>query len=292
MSYVRRRPKHLSVTERIVYTCELATCPICGTELLPCRHYSWAKTIQQLDRAIAVASRPNRCPNPTCPASPTPFVSAAAQQVALPYSSYGLDVVAQLGWWRDHDHLSSAELHARLQGRVQICRRSVDLLLTQYRLLLACTEHRERPQLAAAVATYGGLILSLDGLEPEGAQEQLWVVREVLTSTILAVGWLPRVSQPTLRTLLQPVVQLLQEAHWPLLATVSDKQEVVELVLRELFPTVPHQWCQTHYLRNLAEPIQERDHALKVDLRRDVRRALRPSLRQVASTAEGGAFSP
>src|SRR5439155_13563865 len=153
-------------------------------------------------------------------------------------------------------------------------------------------EQLQRPSLAAAVATYGGLILSLDGLEPEGAQEQLWVVREVLTGTTLAVGWLPRVSQPTLATLLQPVVQLLQQAQWPLLATLSDKQEVVELVLTTLWPSVPHQWCQAHYLRNLAAPIQDRDHALKVALRRDLRQALRPSLRQVAATAEAGAFSP
>jgi hypothetical protein len=34
------------------------------------------------------------------------------------------------------------------------------------------------------------------------------------------------------------------------------------------------------------------DHAFQVDLRRDVRQAVRPSLRQLASTAEGGAFSP
>jgi hypothetical protein len=260
--------------------------------LVPCRHYSWAKTVQQLDRTLYVASRPKRCLNPHCAALGQPLLSAAAQQVALPHSSYGLDVVAQLGWWRDREHLSTTELHARLQGRVQICRRSITVLLQRYRLLLACTNHLQRPQLAAAVATYGGLILSLDGLEPEGAQEQLWVVREVLTGTLLAVGWLPRVSQPTLRAFLQPVVQLLQEAQWPLLATLSDKQEVVELVLTELWPSVPHQWCQAHYLRNLAAPIHERDHALKVDLRRDVRQALRPSLRQIAASAEGGAFSP
>lgn len=292
MSYIRRRPKTLPIAQRVVYTCELATCPTCGTALLACRHYSWAKTVQQLDRTLYVASRPKRCVNPQCAAYGHPIVAAAAQQVALPHSSYGLDVVAQLGWWRDHDHLSTTELHARLQGRVQICRRSITLLLQQYRLLLACTDQLQRPQLAAAVASYGGLILSLDGLEPEGAQEQLWVVREVLTGTTLAVGWLPRVSQPTLRALLQPVVALLADAQWPLLATLSDKQEVVELVLTELWPTVPHQWCQTHYLRNLAEPIQERDHALKVDLRRDVRQALRPTLRLLAATAEGGAFSP
>jgi hypothetical protein len=210
----------------------------------------------------------------------------------LPYSSYGLDVIAQLGWWRDHEQLSGAQRHARLHGRVQISRRSVTLLLQQYRLLLAGAEQLKRPLLAAAVQTYGGLILSLDGLEPEGAQEQLWVVREVLTDSILLAGWLPRVTQATLQELLAPVVELLATSEWPLLATVSDKQQVVELALNSLWPEVPHQWCQAHYLRQLAEPIVEHDHAFQVDLRRDVRQAVRPSLRQLATSAEGGAFSP
>jgi len=292
MTYVRRRPKHFVIQERIHYHCELDTCPACGTGLVTCRHYRWAKPVQQLDRVVYVTNRPKRCPNPACAAASTTYGSAAAQAIALPNSSYGLDVIAQLGFWRDHEQLSSAQLHARLQGRVQISRRTVNLLLTQYRLLLASAEHLKQPALAAAVQTHGGLILSLDGLEPEGAQEQLWVVREVLTDTILLAGWLPRATQATLQELLAPVVALLSAKQWPLLATLSDKQQVVELALTTLWPQVPHQWCQAHYLRQLAEPIVEHDHAFQVDLRRDVRQAVRPSLRQLASTATDGAFSP
>jgi hypothetical protein len=292
MTYVRRRPKHLTIQERLHYTCELETCPVCGTGLLTCRHYRWAKTVQHLDRVVYVTNRPKRCPNPACPAASTTYGSAAAQAIALPFSSFGLDVIAQLGWWRDHEQLSTAQLHARLLGRVQISPRSVSLLLIQYRLLLASAEQLKQDALAATVQTHGGLILCLDGLEPEGAQEQLWVVREVLTDTTLLVGWLPRVTQATLQELLAPVVELLRSNHWPLLATLSDKQQVVELALTTLWPQVPHQWCQAHYLRQVAEPIIEHDQAFQVDLRRDVRRALRPSLRDLANSADQGAFSP
>lgn len=292
MTYIRRRPKHFTIQERIHYSCELNTCPACGTRLVTCRHYRWAKPVQMLDRVVYVTNRPKRCPNSACAAAPTTYGSAAAQAVALPNSSYGLDVIAQLGWWRDHEQLSGAQLHARLHGRVQISRRSVNLLLTHYRLLVASAEHLKQPALAATVQTHGGLLLSLDGLEPEGAQEQLWVVREVLSDTILLAGWLPRVTQATLQELLAPVVELLTTNQWPLLATVSDKQQVVELALTTLWPQVPHQWCQAHYLRQAAEPIMAHDQAFQVDLRRDVRQAVRPSLRQVASTADDGAFSP
>ena len=127
---------------------------------------------------------------------------------------------------------------------------------------------------------------------PEGAQEQLWVVREVLTGCILAVGWLLRVNQITLFELLTPVQNWLKSKNYPLLATVSDKQSPVRVALNKVWPEVRHQWCQAHYLRNAAKPLHSLDHALKTDLRRDIRKEIRTNLGQVGSTAQDGAFSP
>lgn len=168
----------------------------------------------------------------------------------------------------------------------------MDLLLQQYRLLLACAEQRSPNRWAQAVAEYGGLLISLDGLEPEGAQEQLWVVREVLPETILAAGWLPRVNTETLGALLAPVKAFLESQGLPVLATLSDKQPPLVGALEAIWPGVPHQWCQAHSLRNLAQPLYERDQALKTALRQEVRQAIRRSLREVAAQTPGGAFSP
>jgi len=43
---------------------------------------------------------------------------------------------------------------------------------------LACQERRHLDRLRQ-VAEQGGLILTLDGLAPEGGEPQLWVVREL-----------------------------------------------------------------------------------------------------------------
>lgn len=289
---MRRRPKQLVAQERQIYHAELELCPQCGSPLHLSGHYTWRKTVQHLDQVVYVASRPKECRNPACPQHGKRYPAAAAQRVALPHSTYGLDVVAQIGWWRDHEHLSGKEIYHRLQGRVQISRRHVDLLLQQYRLLLACAEQPQMAKLVQAVAEYGGLLISLDGLEPEGAQEQLWVVREVLTETILAAAWLPRVNAETLGALLAPVKAFLEGQGFPVLATLSDKQPPLVGALEATWPQVPHQWCQAHYLRNLAQPLYERDRALKTELRREVRQAIRCSLQEVAAQAPAGAFSP
>ncbi len=292
MAHLRRRPKHLVPQERRIYHAELELCPYCGTPLRLSGHYTWRKTVQQLDGVVYVASRPKECRNPSCPQRGKRYPSAAAQGVALPHSTYGLDVVAQIGWWRDHEHLSGNEIYHRLEGRVQISRRQVDWLLQQYRLLLACAEQPPLTLLDQAVAEYGGLLISLDGLEPEGAQEQLWVVREVLTGCILAAGWLPRVTAETLGALLEPVKAFLEGHGFPVLATLSDKQRPLVQALEATWPGVPHQWCQAHFLRNLAQPLYERDRALKTELRQKVRTRIRSSLREVAAQTPEGAFSP
>lgn len=293
MSHLRRKPKNLVVNKRIIYKCELENCLTCGESLDLCRHYSWSKTVQQLDQVIHVASQPKECRNPKCCDFGKRCVSAVAQTIALPSSTYGLDVLAQIGWWKDREHLSGTEIYQRLHGVVQIGRRQIDILTQQYRILMASAMQKQQENnLAVSVEEYGGLIISLDGLEPEGAQEQLWVVREVLTGCILAVAWLPRVNQTTLIELLTPVEQWLKSQNYPLLATVSDKQSPVRVALNKIWPEAPHQWCQAHYLRNAAKPLHSLDHALKTDLRRDIRQEIRTSLGQVGSTAENGAFSP
>jgi hypothetical protein len=293
MSYLRRRPKHLVITERHIYHAELESCPACGQPLELCGHYSWCKTVQQLDKVVYVASRPKECRNAACQLYKQPLTSVVAQSVALPHSTYGLDVVAQIGWWREREHLSHDEIYKRLQPQVQLGRRQVDLLYQRYQQLLAAAAQPQIAELAATVQRYGGVLVSVDGLEPQGAQEQLWVVREGLSGQILATAWLPRVNVETLTALLQPVQRWLAQQGWPVLATLSDKQGVLSQALAAVWPAIPHQWCQAHYLRNVADPLYAQDHQLKTDLRRDVRQAMRRSLSAVAAAAAaGGDFSP
>jgi hypothetical protein len=127
MAHLRRRPKHLIPQEWRIYHAELEICPYWGTPLRLSGHYTWRKTVQTLNGVVYVARRPPKeCPNSGCPQYGKRYPSAAAQRVALPDSTYGLDVVAPIGWWRDYEHLSDAAIHRRLQGRVQISRREVD----------------------------------------------------------------------------------------------------------------------------------------------------------------------
>lgn len=282
--------KQLEVQGRYIYNPEIEACPHCGSPLRARSYYQWRKTVQHLDEVVYVASQGRECVNPQCTHQGQLFTSAAAQMVTVPECTYGLDVIAQIGWWRDREHLNREQIHQRLTRDygVQISERQVDHLYARYQVLMGCAERLDAQRLQEIAAERGGLIISLDGLEPEGAAEQLWVVREVQTDRTLVAGWLPRVNHTTLGLLLQPVVDL----NLPVLATISDKQGCVAKALREVWPDVPHQWCQSHYLRHVHEPIYNRDSALKTEMRKTIRKEIRQSMGEVLTDSQESAFSP
>ncbi len=281
-----KRAKTVAVTERHIYKPDDMNCRECGEQLAFQKYYQWRKTVQHLTGAVYVASWGATCPTPECGCHGEVVTSPAAQNVTVPGCTYGLDVIAQIGWWRDQEHLDRAAVHSRLLGMgVQLSERQVDYLYNQYQILLACVGNQDRSRLQAVVETHGGLKVSLDGLSPEGASEQLWVVREVASQITLVVAWLDKVDHETLQTLLQPVTEL----EMPILATVSDKQPCVKKALEELWPEVPHQWCQPHYLGNVADPLYEEDRKLKTQMRQDIRAEVRASLAEVLNDEDDSA---
>jgi hypothetical protein len=231
-------------------------------------YLAWDKPVQTLDRVLSVASRPGHCADPACRGHGTRILSAEGQQIALPGFTYGYDVLARIGWLRQERRDTYTEIHQELMTRIQISESHVRYLYQQaYLPLLACHERQYWDHLAQAAKQQGGLIIALDGLAPEGGEPQLWFIRELLTGLSLRSGWLSRFDQATFEAFLQPLSQL----PWPILAVLSDKQKGLLPAVTEILPDVLHQFCQAHYLKNLAEPLAEADSTFNVELRKAVR---------------------
>jgi hypothetical protein len=276
-----RTPKRLYAQQRLIYQPELLTCPHCGDLLVMCNYLAWNKTVQTLDRVLSVASRPGRCPNETCAGSRLRLLSAEAQRIALPHSTYGYDVLVRIGWWRYQHHATYREMHAELASHVRISVAHVSYLYQQvYLPLLACHERQHRDRLAQIAKAQGGLIIALDGLAPEGGEPQLWFIRELTSGLTLRSGWLSQQDHTTFEAFLQPLTQL----EWPILAVLSDKQTGLMPAVTKVLPESRYQFCQAHYLRNLAEPLAEADSAFKVDLRKAMRQQVGDLIRKEPRT--------
>jgi len=209
------------------------------------------------------------------------LLSATAQRLALPGSTYGYDVLVRIAWWRQEYHATYREIHAELASQIRISESHVGYLYQQvYLPLLACHERQHRDHLAQVAKAQGGLLIALDGLAPQGGEPQIWFIRELTSGLTLRSGWLAQQDQPTFEAFLKP----LKSLEWPILAVLSDKQKGLVPAVATVLPQSRHQFCQAHYLRNLAEPLAEADTAFKIALRQSVRQQVGDVLRQDSQT--------
>jgi hypothetical protein len=262
-----RTPSALYRTTPRIYKSELEHCPQCGHELVEMNYLSGLKTVQMMTQAMTIAYRPKRCPNSECASQGSAWPSASWQGVAPKYSVYGYDVIGQIGWERQKGKAHFEAIHARLRERIPISESQVRYMYYQrYLPLLACHERGQLSELEE-LGRAGGLVLSMDGLMPEGGEAQLWVVRELRMGWTLRSGWMHSQDETAFVEFLQPIADL----GVPIAAVMSDKQHALLLAVAGVFSGVPHGFCQFHYLDNAAEPVAAADEQMKIELRQEVR---------------------
>jgi hypothetical protein len=180
-------------------------------------------------------------------------------------------VVVHIGALRFGEHRTREEIWRELHDgkAVRISESHVQNLLEVYLALLRASEQDLAARLAPIAREHGGLILSLDGLQPERGNAQLWIVREVLSGAVLRAANLVEASASALEELLRPIA----EADQPVRGVISDAQESIRLAVAAVFPDIPHQVCQFHALREAARPLFEADRHLAVEAKKELRAA-------------------
>lgn len=113
------------------------------------------------------------CPNLECPYLHSYFRSVEADALVMKHTSYGFDVLDLVGELRFKHHNTLSELHEELNRRgVVISERNCERLNERYLTLLrASVTNPLRETLAEVVRENGGLLLSMDGVQPEKAMK-------------------------------------------------------------------------------------------------------------------------
>ena len=232
-----------------------------------------------------------QCPNPTCPLYHVRYHPEEEGRWALPHGEFGLDVIAAIGAWRFKEHRSVPEMHQRLQARgLSISERAVTHLLHRYEELVTLRV-TDQERLQARLKPQGRVILAIDGLQPDVGHEVLWVVRECLSTEILLARPLLSSTQGDLTALLTEVKHLLDPLEVPFTGMISDGEEPIRSAVAFVFPGVPHQLCQFHYLKDALGPLYEADRHAKTQLKKHLR-GVRPIERALeeGSTPENDAI--
>jgi hypothetical protein len=250
-------------------------CWSCGGPLWVAYHSRRRLTL--LDEVVQFTVVVRRCRTVSCVRYRRAYRPEEEGALALPRGEFGLDVIALVGQLRYREHRSVPEIHQEVVRRgVVIAERTVGHLIERYEGLV--TLHLTDDQrLRGRLQREGGVVLALDGLQPDVGHEVLGVVRDCVSGEALLARSLLSATAADLAPLLREVKDALPV---PILGVVSDGQQSIRRAVASALPGVPHQLGHFHYLREAARPIYEADRHAKKELKKTVR-GVRPIERAV-----------
>jgi hypothetical protein len=267
-----KRPRHrpqrsFPDAERVILECELEECVHCGEPLVPSGTWHVRKYVQTMKGPLFVAGKSKQCNAPACTHRGHHYHASKVLRISLPQSTYGLDVLAFIGWQHEQEHKQFVEIEALLNQRgIEVSERHVGRLYRQFLALLGGMSERVRNRLDEIADQHGGVIWGIDAVQPEGHGTLLYVLYEVLSGTPVAGIQLDHPTAEDLIEWLKPY----QALPYEVLATLSDGEKAIIAALEKCWPDAPRQRCQEHYLGNLAEPVLKVDGKLQEWMRNDL----------------------
>ncbi|OGV97534.1 hypothetical protein A2W24_04135 [Microgenomates group bacterium RBG_16_45_19] len=270
------------------YRSELKRCPHCHWKL---KRWAtlWRKYLSTLAGRFHVFSQGYRCANSDCPEPEAIYRSTEAETLSVPGCSYGIEVIVEVGYQRFWLQRTIQEIHGLLKERVLISERQILNLLAHFLALVRAGQPAKVAQLRAHWQKLGGLVLSIDGMQPEKGTPALYVVREVQVDVTLMAEILETADHQTLAThLLEPI------KAWglPVKGIISDAQESIRLAVAQVWPDQPHQNCQFHCLKEAGRPAFEADRALKTRLKKKLRGGLNRARQAIQALSETDPYRP
>src|SRR5258708_2330652 len=186
-----KRARSSSLVMRRWYRPVEHECPTCQRTLRQAMTLS-KRTVITLEGVIRLIHAGYRCPDAQCPGYQRTYRSAAADALALPGFTYGLDIVLLVGHLHLGKHQTVDEVHEELLERLaslggRISRREVFYLFDAYcTLLRASSAARDDQQWLAQVEKNRGVLRSGGGIPPEKGNETVDLGRDALTPRLLA----------------------------------------------------------------------------------------------------------
>jgi hypothetical protein len=152
------------------------------------------RTVITLQGVIKLNHAGYRCPDPQCGGHQRTYRSAA-DALALPGFTFGVDIVRLLGRLHLGRHQTVDEAHQELLQRLAKLRVSLSRCEILYLFEAYCTLLRESLEVKEdqpwllQVKKNGGILVSVDGIQPALGNETMYLVRDALD---ISGCWPPR----------------------------------------------------------------------------------------------------
>ena len=226
-------------------------CEECGG---PLQITQWrGRAIWRLNGLNLLTMRDKRCGDHGCTGRTRVHRPPEEHCFAQKHDRLGLDVLFEIGERRLRDDLSFAAIHAQLEERgIDITERTVSNAFKRFLALMRCRAG-DTAKVQKKLRRRGGMVVLIDGVQFDDHSPVLYVVTDTLShTTLFAERHEVRSAEA-----LAPMLERLKAMNVPILAFVTDKEKGLVPAIRKVFPDVPHQFCQLHYIKRCAEPLEK-----------------------------------
>jgi len=229
---------------------EVEDCPYCGRKLNVQK--TWEKTIVTMDiGAFEAKEVVFECPN-----DKNVFPSSQLRALAAANSTYGFDVIVDIGMSLFVDCRNGHEIMKDLASKnIFISEREIGYLGRKFIIYLALAHRESREQLVHLMAKRGGYILHVDGT-CEGDSPHLFCGLDGISQIVL-----DNIKIPSERKeLLIPFFQRIKEQYGNPVALVHDMGVGILMAVAEVFPGVADFICHFHFLRDVGKDLLLKDY--------------------------------
>lgn len=229
-------------------------CTVCGARLYACNDVR-RRPLQTLHHRLALILKDKVCRSEGCAQRGKRICPPVEGELPiLARRCIGLDVVAWIGEQRTVGKRSMPQIHSALDRDygISISPRHVNNLFKVFLALVHCVNADHAP-LREELMKQGRLILSIDAVQFDATSPALFVVRDTISRRILYSERAPKRDAKHLCEILRKV----KDIGVPIDGVVSDKEQVQVLAVAQELPGVPHQYCQTHFLKNVVKQMDD-----------------------------------
>jgi len=258
---VKRHVTDRAASEDRVYTALQERCTDCARRL-PIYQVD-SRRVQGLDAFYWMRRRDKRC-QPDCPGKRPIIYAPRDLRLVLPRRIYGLDVTLFVGERHLLDGISLSQIARDLKQRGA----PVDQRHTcrVFRDFVALTQlvRGDDASVQARLRAQGGIVLMCDGVQFEERSPVLYLVWDAVSGEPLFGERKAYRGEEDL----VPLLERVRAMNVPVIGIVTDKETGLVPAIERVFPGVPYQYCQTHFLKNCARPLADDLTALQTSVRR------------------------
>lgn len=228
-------------------------CLFChGTHLWISQHRE--RTIIGLEKTLCLTMRDKKCISSACPQPQVRYRDPQESFFAPPESHFGLDLILEIGRLRFSKAMSFKSIHEDLQVRnVPISLMGVQYQCRKYQDIVACQVSPFSEAIIQKLKKRGFILPVIDAVHYGEGEAVVYLIIDSFSGLPL-FGWETLVRG---RVDLVPFIAQLKSLNLPILGIVSDKESGLAPAIAEALPGVLHQFCQRHYLSNVAKPMEK-----------------------------------